>query len=157
MKRLLLVSLWAGFATYCLLGLVFGPSGVMAMRHAEKSAGAMAQAISVLSARNNELASQWEWLENDPDATALEARSLGYLADSETAVRIVAATPRPEIPVVGERLTYVPRVALDVQAITHIALAVAFSVMIAGMALLAYGKMKAGAGFSGKPSSTPLP
>ncbi len=135
MKPLLIVSSWLGIATYCILATIAGPSGLIATRRANESAGRMDRNISVLQSINTTYTVEWEAMSDLPESTALEARSLGYLAVDEVAIRLSVpdAEPLPSSP--GERLVYEPVTIIDEGSVKEIAAGVALLALVAGMAL----------------------
>lgn len=135
MKRILIASSWLGMATYCLLSTIAGPSGLIATGRAMESAGLMNSNIAILRTLNETYAGEWEALSSVAETTALEARSLGYLADDEVAIRL--SVPRnPPVPASpGERIVYEARSVIDEAAVKEISAIVAFIALAAGMVL----------------------
>ena len=135
MKPLLIASSWLGIATYCILATIAGPSGLIATEKANESVGQMRRNVSVLQSINTAYTVEWEAMSDLPESSALEARSLGYLAIDEVAIRLSVpnAEPRPASP--GERLVYEPVALIDEGSIKEIAAGVALLALVAGMAL----------------------
>jgi cell division protein FtsB len=82
----LLLSLYAGFALYCIISIFVGPVGVLSYKRLETKEKAMGQNLERLSSIHENLSSELEALKSDPDRAAREARSLGYLRKGETGV-----------------------------------------------------------------------
>jgi hypothetical protein len=135
MKPLLIVSSWLGIAVYCILATVAGPSGIFATRKAQEAVGHMGMNIVALQSLNTAFTVEWKAMADLPESTALEARSLGYLAVDEVAIRLSVpeAEPKPASP--GDRLVYEPVAVIGEAAIKEMAgLAIMLSLAV-GMVL----------------------
>lgn len=125
------MACWAGLACYCALALTLGPSGLVTHYRARVSGELMRLNIESLSAVNAKLADELEGLQRHPEKIALEARSLGYLADNETAVRLpVQAQIVMQSP--GKRLYYQASPVLSDSAIKKLAGYAMLAVLVAG-------------------------
>ena len=81
------------------------------------------------------LAVQLESLQNQPEATAMEARSLGYLADDETAIRLPAAPDDSVPPSPGMRLSYQADTIMTDASIKEVSSLAMLATVILGMVL----------------------
>jgi cell division protein FtsB len=88
MKYLVMFSFWIAVAAYCVPAIVAGPSGILEMRRAASSADAMRENLDRLTDMNTMYALELDQLHSLHESTALEARSLGYIADNEIVVRM---------------------------------------------------------------------
>lgn len=113
-------------ATYCILSITLGPSGILEARKAEDASKSMQENLSALSSLNSSYMSVWEALNGSPEAIALEARSLGYIAHNETVVRLPDAAGPVVPPSAGKRLEYEPHAMLSEAGAKAIALIAAF-------------------------------
>jgi hypothetical protein len=95
----------------------------------------MKQNAAELSSLNARYSSEWESLRTEAEATVLEARSLGYLADDEVVVRLSVAAPEFVPPSAGKRLSYEPVSVLSEGRVKELAAVAALLTVIAGMAL----------------------
>jgi len=135
MKRILIISCWIGLASYCLLASTIGPTGLVAIMEAQAAAERMQRNLTVLSSLNAGYAAEWEGLRTRPEATVLEARSLGYLADDEVAVRLALTQERSDPPSPGTRLSYEPAIMISEPRIKQLAGIAALVAVIVGLAL----------------------
>lgn len=108
MKRILIAAGWIGLATYCGLASVVGPTGILAYNDAHRALERMRTNLEQLASMNKSFADEWETLSTDYEATILEARSMGFIADDETVVRLAGASRKPNPASPGERLSYEP-------------------------------------------------
>ena len=92
MKNVVLFSCWIAVVSYCVPAIIAGPSGVLEMKRAASSADAMRENLGQLTEKNSKYAQELEHLHSLPESAALEARSLGYIADNEMVVRMPSAT-----------------------------------------------------------------
>lgn len=81
-----LLSLYAGFAFYCIISILIGPVGLTSYKRLESKEKAMSENLAHLSSIHDGLSRELEGLKSDPDRAAREARSLGYLRKGETDV-----------------------------------------------------------------------
>lgn len=135
MKPLLIVSGWLGIATYCILATIAGHSGLIATRSAYASAGRMGRNIAELQSINTAYTLEWEAMSALPESSALEARSLGYLAVDEVAIRLSVPSSEPSPASPGDRLVHEPVTVLDEASIRKIAAGLALLVLVSGMVL----------------------
>ncbi|GAB1433498.1 hypothetical protein MASR2M29_21240 [Spirochaetota bacterium] len=96
----MLASVVTTIIVYCVLSISLGPAGYLASIKASSASGKMIGNIQSLSELNEKYYQEYLAINNNPAAQALEARSLGYLADGEVALRINIKTPliSPEEP-----------------------------------------------------------
>jgi cell division protein FtsB len=87
----LALALFVGVLAYCLMGLVVGPSGLIAYSTLSKRVQDMLGNLENLSETNAALQDELDSLRGDPDRIAREARELGYLRPGETEVVLAAA------------------------------------------------------------------
>lgn len=144
MKRILVASCWMGLASYCLLSMTLGPSGMLASRKALEVSIHMRQNLHELADMNSLFTAQWEALKTSPEAIALEARSLGYLADDEIVVRIPDATSPVVPPSAGRRLEYESQAVLTESGAKALACIVALVTAILGLMIRLYRRRAPG-------------
>jgi len=135
MKRILIISCWIGLASYCVLASTIGPTGLVAVMEAQAAAERMQRNLTVLSSLNADYSAEWEGLRTRPEATVLEARSLGYLADNEVAVRLAVTQDRAEPPSPGSRLSYEPDIIVSEPRIKQLAGIAALVAAIVGLTI----------------------
>ncbi|MDX9897603.1 MAG: hypothetical protein RBT62_01670 [Spirochaetia bacterium] len=135
MKRILVASCWMGLASYCMIAMTLGPSGILASRKALEASMSMRENLSHLAAMNSSFSAEWEALKTSPEAIALEARSLGYLADDEIAVRLPDAALTIVPPNAGKRIEYEPQSILSEADAKGMALIIALMTAIAGLGM----------------------
>ncbi len=112
MKKIILTASWSAVAVYCILTGVFGPTGLKVTAQAKETAVSMHENIDFLEKLNAEYSIEWNALRSDPGLTAVQGRSLGFIAGDEVVVRI-ALPVKYEAPVfIGERVLYVPSSSL---------------------------------------------
>jgi len=109
----------------------------MATRRAESAAVAMRDNVEALSSLNAGFASEWDGLRNVPLTTALEARSLGYLARDEVAIRLSLAADAPNPPSPGTLVAYEAGQALSERMMKELAGIAALFTAILGLAMKA--------------------
>ncbi len=85
----ILVSLWVSVAVYTVLSILFGATGVFAMRYLQSERDRLAENLSHLQEINGELNGSLDALRYDQDTLTLYARDLGYGKDDERFIRIV--------------------------------------------------------------------
>jgi hypothetical protein len=93
----------------------------------------MRQNLEVLSSMNAAYTDELSGLQSRPEATALEARSLGYLSDDETAVRLSVIPEREAPPSPGTRLSYQSTSIMSDARIKEVAGLAMLVAMIAGL------------------------
>ncbi len=94
MKRSLTVGLYAGFMAYCVLSLLYGPSGSGALADLRGQTAEMSKNIRLLEQRAQELGRRLDSVRNDPETLRVEARSLGFVGPGEGLIHIVPALDR---------------------------------------------------------------
>jgi len=82
----------------------------------------MKENLMVLSSMHSDYLMEKESLYGLPEAIAIEARTLGYIADSETVIRLPTIDREPEPPSAGERISYEPEIRLPEMKIKQLAL-----------------------------------
>jgi len=130
MKRIVVISIWVGMAAYCALTSIVGPSGILALRQAQLTELSMRNNLKSLEALHESFATEWTALESVPEMTALEARSLGYIADNEVVVRMPFAATPPNPPSPGDRISFEPHVSVSVSRIQELSAMAAMATMI---------------------------
>ncbi|MCX7025847.1 MAG: septum formation initiator family protein [Spirochaetes bacterium] len=91
MKLRFLTAFYAGFFTYCILAMVFGPSGVSVVRDLERQTTVMGNNMEKLEIKSKRLSRRLESIRNDPETLRIEARSLGYVTADEGIIRLIPA------------------------------------------------------------------
>lgn len=84
----LAASAYIGLAVYCLLSLTLGPMGVAAYRDLDARVRGMRENLALLETLNTEARARKDSALSDPEALALEARSLGYVGPDQVVVRL---------------------------------------------------------------------
>ncbi len=123
---------YIGIAVYCLLSLVLGPMGTASYRDLERQVHRMRENLQVLESVNAEAVARRDAALSDPEALALEARSLGYVEPDQVVVRLgfpaASRTPRDA----GTLVPYAhPRGMADAQ-LKAVSLAAALCAAFAG-------------------------
>jgi len=130
MKRIALFSIWVGMAAYCALTFLVGPSGILALRRAQAAELSMLSNLKSLEALHDSFATEWTGLKSVPEMTALEARSLGYIAGDETVVRMPFAAVPHSPPSPGERISFEPQAPVSMSRIQELSAMAALATMI---------------------------
>lgn len=128
-----MASIWVGLACYCALNFVMGPSGILALRQAQATERSMRSNLETLEALHDSFATEWEALKTVPEMTALEARSLGYIATDETVVRTPFAVAPLSPPSPGERIAFEPGPGVPVSTIRELSAMAALATMAAAL------------------------
>lgn len=84
----LAASAYIGLAVYCLISLIMGPMGVLAYEDLDARVRGMRENLTLLEALNSEARARKDSAHSDPEALALEARSLGYVGPDQVVVRL---------------------------------------------------------------------
>lgn len=84
---------YIGIAVYCLLSLTLGPMGTASYRDLELQVRSMRENLETLESLNAEAAARRDAALSDPEALALEARSLGYVEPDKVVVRLGFPAP----------------------------------------------------------------
>ena len=142
MKKLTLAATWVAVAVYCILTGVFGPAGYIALTQARDISAAMLSNIVTLEKLNAEYSSEWNALRSDASLTAIEGRSLGYIASNEVVVRVSLPGNGESPEFIGERVLYKPGFYLPDDRIRVAALYTWLGVMIVGLARRLAGEKK---------------
>lgn len=133
MKRIVVISIWVGMAAYCVLTSIVGPSGILALRQAQLTELSMRDNLRSLEALHESFATEWAALESVPEMTALEARSLGYIAGDEVVVRMPFAATPPSPPSPGNRISFEPHVPVSVSRIQELSAMAAMATMVVSL------------------------
>lgn len=84
----ILLSIYLGFAAYCLVVLVFGRTGVIANSELKAYRSRLETNLSHIETLNTQLADRFDSLRSNPETIRLEARQLGFLEPSERVLQI---------------------------------------------------------------------
>jgi len=134
MKKIILTASWFAIAVYCILTGVYGPAGLKVTAQASKTATAMLENIDNLEKLNSEYSLEWTALRSDANLTAVQGRSLGFIASDEVVVRL-ALPLMDEPPVfIGERVLYEPAFSLRELVIRVVSLYTWICFLLAGFA-----------------------
>jgi cell division protein FtsB len=135
MKKIILTASWFAVAVYCILTGVYGPSGLKATAQAEEAVAAMHKNINSLEKLNAEYAMEWNALRSDAGLTAVQGRSLGFIASDEVVVRVAlpAATITPAF--IGERVLFMPGRSLSATSIRMATIFTWLFLLFSGLAL----------------------
>jgi len=134
MKKIILTASWFAIAVYCILTGVYGPAGLKVTAKASETASAMLRNIDLLEKVNIEYSLEWNALRSDADLTAVQGRSLGFIANDEVAVRLTLPV-RDEPPVfIGERVLYEPVHSLPEAGIRAASLYIWLFIVLASLA-----------------------
>jgi len=129
--RNIAISIYSGIALYCALSVLAGPVGISAYRRLETRKAAMEANLGELERIRGKLNAEIGSLKSDPDRAALEARSLGYLREGETALILGEKAERSAPIDAGLVLPFAEPASLDDSVLKEIALG-------ASLALLAF-------------------
>lgn len=88
-----LLAMLAGSVVYTLLSTVAGLNGVVAYEQLEKQKKEIALKTNEIEKINRALDIEYKSLLNDKDVAASYARSLGYINDGETIIKITGLKP----------------------------------------------------------------
>ena len=83
----LLLSFWLSTVTFCLLQIVFGPTGFFETARLKDYRNRLEMRVVSLQEENLRLVGRYEALRTSNDAVRLEARALGYFRPGKTPVR----------------------------------------------------------------------
>lgn len=146
MKKIILTASWFAVAVYCLLTGVYGPAGLRVMAQAQEAAAAMQKNIAFLENLHGEYALQWQALRSDPGLTAVQGRSLGFIASDEVVVRLALPVTKTDPAFIGERVLFEPGRSFSATEIRLASLYVWLFLVLAGLALKLYGPWKSWGG-----------
>lgn len=133
MKKIILTASWFAVAVYCVLTSLYGPAGLKVTAQAEESAAAMHRNIDFLEKLNVEYALQWNALRNDASLTALQGRSLGFIANDEVVVRVALPAVATDPAFIGDRVLFVPGRSFPMSGIKLATLYVWLFLVLAGL------------------------
>lgn len=85
---------------------IAGPSGIVATKKTHAAVAVMHENLLNLASLNSTYTKEWEILRTNKESTALEARSLGYLAENEVVIRLSIGDEPSLPPSAGSRLTF---------------------------------------------------
>ena len=88
----LLLSFWLSTVAFCVLQILFGPTGFTETSRLKDYRTRLETRLSALEADNVRLVGRYEALRTSTDAVRLEARSLGYFRVGETPVKTPGGT-----------------------------------------------------------------
>jgi cell division protein FtsB len=142
MKKIILTASWFAVAVYCLLTGVYGPTGLKATAQAEHTAAAMLRNIDLLEKLNIEYSLEWNALRSDADLTAVQGRSLGFIADDEIVVRLAFPVTGESPVFIGERVLYEPADSMREPGIRAASLYIWLCTVLAGIARRLFGYRK---------------
>ena len=96
----LAIGAYIGLAVYCLLSLFLGPMGMVAYMDLDHRVRGMRENLAYLESLNAESRARKDSALSDPEALALEARSLGYIERGLVVVRLgfPEGSPSPRDP-----------------------------------------------------------
>ncbi len=84
----IIISVYVGIVTYCVLLFFFGTAGLFAMKDLEKQKQVLSDNIEDLKAINRSLSDKFEALRSDRETLKLKARELGYYGEGEKVIHI---------------------------------------------------------------------
>jgi len=123
---------YIGLAVYCLLSLFLGPMGLAAYSDLDVRVAGMRQNLSFLEALNSEARARKDSALYDPEALALEARSLGFVGPDQVVVRLGfpegTTSPRD----LGTLVPYVPPRGMEDAQLKAVSLAAALCAAFTG-------------------------
>lgn len=99
------LSLYLGFAVYCLVVLLFGRTGIIATRELRSYHARLEANLIQLENVNAHLVQRLDSLRSNPETIRLEARQLGYLGPNEHFLEIGGYAPPPNVVTVGSLVT----------------------------------------------------
>lgn len=99
------LSLYLGFAVYCLVVLFFGRTGIIATRELRTYHTRLEANLTQLENINTHLVERLDSLRSNPQTIRLEARQLGYLGPNEHFLEIGGYAPPPNVVTVGSLVT----------------------------------------------------
>lgn len=143
MKRLALLSAWFALASYCALSLAYGTSGVVAERALKSDISAMNENLRALEGMNRSFSAEWAALDDDPEAIALEARAIGYVAPDEVVVRL-SLKPESPRPSCGEIVRLAENPGMPDAGVKRLALILGCCAFAGGIALRALSRGRFG-------------
>jgi len=103
----IVVSLWLATAAFCLLQILFGPTGLTETARLRQQQEKLSLRLTALKDENAALTARYEALRTSAEAVRLEARSLGWFARDEIPVQTPGAAAF-RLPEEGPDLRLVP-------------------------------------------------
>jgi len=82
-----LLSFWLSMVTFCILQIVFGPTGLTETARLRDYKSRLETRVLALQEENLRLTGRYEALRTSTEAVRLEARALGYFRPGDTPVR----------------------------------------------------------------------
>ncbi len=89
----LFLSIYLGFAAYCLVVFVFGRTGIVASNELRHYKTRLETNLSQLEDINTHLADRFDSLRTNAETIRLEARQLGFLEPNERVLQISGYSP----------------------------------------------------------------
>jgi len=105
-----------------MLSLIVGPSGLVATKKIQAATAVMQSNLVNLEYLNSTFSKEWDILQKSSEITALEARSLGYLAENEVAIRLSIGDGPDSPSSAGFRISFEPDSLMTENSIKNIAL-----------------------------------
>lgn len=107
----LVLSFWLATLSFCVLQILFGPTGMTETKALQEQSQKLAQRLVALQEDNRRLSARYEALRTSAEEVRLEARSLGWFAPGEVPIRTQGTSLRlpPEEP----NLSMVPRLSRE--------------------------------------------
>ncbi len=128
----LAVSAYIGLAVYCLLSLLLGPMGMAAYDDLETRVRGMRENLARLESLNSEARARKDSALSDPEALALEARTLGYVAPGQVVVRLGFPEASPDPGDLGTLVPFAPPRGMEDAELKAASLAAALVAAFAG-------------------------
>jgi hypothetical protein len=95
----------------------------------------MRKNLTDLESLNSMYSREWDVLRTSAETTALESRSLGYLAENEVVIRLSIADEPVVPPTAGSRISFEPESLMIEKTIKHSALFITLFSIITGIAV----------------------
>lgn len=103
----LVLSFWLATLSFCVLQILFGPTGISETLRLQERSQALAQRLAALQEDHLRLSARYEALRTSVEEVRLEARALGWFGVDEVPVRTFGSTLR--LPADEPDLSTVPR------------------------------------------------
>ncbi len=84
----ILLPAFVGIASYCCVGMLYGPRGVGAMRQLQAEQVRLTANLDALAGLNAELRSSLDNLSSDPDTISVYAHELGLVGEGERLIKL---------------------------------------------------------------------
>jgi cell division protein FtsB len=101
-----LLPLYAGYAIYSILNLMYGASGIFAMRDLVAYKQVLEQNIASIEENYEKLTAELNGLKNDIETLTLEARNIGYYDSAEGVIKVEGYNPEKNYYPVGKLLRH---------------------------------------------------